>query len=102
MKRILGFCTIGCVVAMSGVAAQDYPTKSIRFVLPFPPGGGTDTLARIVGAHLSKTMGQSMVMDNRPGAGANIGADIAAHSSPDGYTLLMGNIAHAVNVTLYR
>ncbi|HTD89711.1 MAG TPA: tripartite tricarboxylate transporter substrate binding protein [Burkholderiales bacterium] len=83
-------------------AAQDYPTKSVRFVLPFPPGGGTDTLARIVGQHLSKTMGQSIVMDNRPGAGANIGAEIAAHSAPDGYTLLMGNIAHAVNVTLYR
>ncbi|MEQ1772337.1 MAG: tripartite tricarboxylate transporter substrate binding protein [Burkholderiales bacterium] len=102
MKRVLGLCTIGCVVAVSSVSAQDYPTKSVRFVLPFPPGGGTDTLARIVGAHLSKTMGQSMVMDNRPGAGANIGAEIAARSAPDGYTLLMGNIAHAVNVTLYR
>jgi tripartite-type tricarboxylate transporter receptor subunit TctC len=101
-QRILGFCTIGCVVAMSGVTAQDYPTKSVRFVVPFPPGGGTDTLARIVGAHLSKTLGQSMVMDNRPGAGTNIGAEIAARSAPDGYTLLMGNIAQAVNVTLYR
>ena len=87
---------------MSGVTAQDYPTKSVRFVVPFPPGGGTDTLARIVGAHLSKTLGQSMVMDNRPGAGTNIGAEIAARSAPDGYTLLMGNIAQAVNVTLYR
>ena len=66
----------------------------MRFVLPFPPGGGTDTRARIVGAR--------MVMDNRPGASANIGAEIAARSAPDGYTLLMGNIAHAVNVTLYR
>ena len=110
MKSVLSLCPIGCVVAMSGAVAQaastgsgqDYPTKSVRFVLPFPPGGGTDTLARIVGAHLSKTMGQSMVMDNRPGAGANIGAEIAARSAPDGYTLLMGNIAHAVNVTLYR
>ena len=83
-------------------AAQDYPTKSVRFVVPFPPGGGTDTLARIVGVHLSKTLGQSMVMDNRPGAGTNIGAEIAARSAPDGYTLLMGNIAQAVNVTLYR
>ena len=74
----------------------------MRFVVPFPPGGGTDTLARIVGRYLSKALGQSMVLDNRPGAGANIGADIAAHSAPDGYTLLMGNIAHAVNATLYR
>ena len=95
----------GCAASMSTagpVVAQDYPVKSVRFVLPFPPGGGTDTLARIVGQQLSKTMGQSMVMDNRPGAGANIGAEIAARAAPDGYTLLMGNIAHAVNVTLYR
>ena len=97
-----------CIAAVASLfffahaAAQDYPTKSVRFVVPFPPGGGTDTLARIVGAHLSKTMGQSMVMDNRPGAGTNIGAEIAARAAPDGYTLLMGNIAQAVNVTLYR
>lgn len=92
------------VAAHTNVRAQatDYPSKTVRFVLPFPPGGGTDTLARIVGQHLAKTLGQSMVMDNRPGAGANIGAEIAARSAPDGYTLLMGNIAHAVNVTLYR
>src|SRR5207344_3232359 len=90
------------VAAQAATAEPDYPAKSVRFVVPFPPGGGTDTLARIVGAHLSKTLGQSMVMDNRPGAGTNIGAEIAARSAPDGYTLLMGNIAQAVNVTLYR
>ena len=100
----LGTIAALCLFAQTALpaAAQDYPTKSVRFVLPFPPGGGTDTLARIVGVRLSKTLGQSMVMDNRPGAGANIGAEIAARSAPDGYTLLMGNIAHAVNVTLYR
>ena len=105
MNRKLKWGAVAFLVAFApctNVTAQDYPTKSVRFVLPFPPGGGTDTLARIVGAHLSKTMGQSMVMDNRPGAGANIGAEIAARAAPDGYTLLMGNIAHAVNVTLYR
>jgi tripartite-type tricarboxylate transporter receptor subunit TctC len=91
-------------LVMAGAAhAQPagYPTKSIRFILPFPPGGGTDTLARIVGQKLGETVGQTVVMDNRPGAGANIGAEIAAHAAPDGYTLLMGNIAHAVNMTLY-
>ncbi len=83
-------------------AAQDYPNKPVRFVVPFPPGGGTDTLGRIVGQQVAKSIGQSVVIDNRPGAGANIGAEIAARAAPDGYTLLMGNLAHAVNVTLYR
>jgi len=94
-----------CALLLAGAfsaAAQDYPSKPIRFVLPFPPGGGTDTLARIVGQKLGQDFGQTIVMDNRPGAGANIGADIAAHAPADGYTLLMGNVAHAVNVTLYR
>ncbi len=101
MKHVLSL-SIAAAVLAANASAQDYPVKSVRFVVPFPPGGGTDTLARIVGAHLSKTLGQSMVMDNRPGAGTNIGAEIAARSAPDGYTLLMGNIAQAVNVTLYR
>ena len=83
-------------------AAGNYPSKPVRLILPFPPGGGTDTLARIVGQKLGEDLGQTIVMDNRPGAGANIGADIAAHSPPDGYTLLVGNIAHTINVTLYR
>ena len=89
---------LGC----NSAYAQQYPTKPIRYILPFPPGGGTDTLARIVGQKLGENVGQTVVMDNRPGAGANIGAEIAAHSVPDGYTILMGNIAHAVNMTLYN
>ena len=88
--------------ALGGAAfAQSYPTKPIRFVLPFPPGGGTDTLARIVSQKLGENLGQTMVLDNRPGAGANIGAEIGAHSVADGYTLTMGNVAHAINMTLY-
>ena len=95
----LGFAV---AAALGGAAfAQDYPSKPIRFILPFPPGGGTDTLARIVGQKLGDNLGQTMVLDNRPGAGANIGADIGAHSVPDGYTLTMGNVAHAINMTLY-
>lgn len=93
-----------CVVALFGCGAawaQDYPSKPIRFILPFPPGGGTDTLARIVGQKLGENLGQTIVLDNRPGAGANIGAEIGAHSVADGYTLTMGNVAHAINMTLY-
>ena len=93
----------GMALLLGGAAAgaQNYPSKPIRFILPFPPGGGTDTLARIVGQRLGENLGQTMVLDNRPGAGANIGAEIGAHSVPDGYTLTMGNVAHAINMTLY-
>ncbi len=101
LRWFAGAMVVVASLAAGTVFAQDYPSKPIRFVLPFPPGGGTDTLARIVGQKLAQDFGQTIVMDNRPGAGANIGAEIAAHSAPDGYTILMGNIAHAVNVTLY-
>ena len=79
-----------------------YPVRPVRFILPFPPGGGTDILGRILAQELGRGLGQQVVVDNRPGAGANIGAEIAARSAPDGYTMFMGNVAHAVNATLYR
>ncbi|HYK15497.1 MAG TPA: tripartite tricarboxylate transporter substrate-binding protein, partial [Burkholderiales bacterium] len=88
--------------ALGGAAfAQNYPSKPIRFILPFPPGGGTDTLARIVGQRLGENLGQTMVLDNRPGAGANIGAEIVARSVPDGYTLMLTNNALAISAGLY-
>ena len=91
------------IVALAGIpfAQAQYPGKPVRLIVPFPPGGGTDTLARIVGQKLGETLGQQVIIDNRPGAGTNIGAEIAARSAPDGYTVLMGNISHAINVTLY-
>lgn len=70
--------------------AQNYPTKPIRLVLPFPPGGGTDALARIIGPKLAENLGQTLVIDNRAGAAGNISAEIVARSQPDGYTLLVG------------
>lgn len=82
-------------------AHAQYPTKPIRIVVAFPPGGGSDTLARILSPRLSAALGQQVVVDNRPGAGANIGAEVAAKSPPDGHTVLMGNVAHAINATLY-
>ena len=69
--------------------------------MPFPPGGGTDTLGRIVGQKLGESLGQQVVIDNRPGAGANIGAELAAKAPPDGYTIFMGNVAHTINASLY-
>jgi tripartite-type tricarboxylate transporter receptor subunit TctC len=83
-------------------AAQDYPTKPIRMIVPFPPGGGTDLLSRVVTNKLSESLKQAIVIENKPGAGGNIGVDLAAKSAPDGYTIVMGQTSNmAVNATLY-
>jgi len=83
-------------------AAQSYPTKPIRLVVPFPAGGSLDVVARAIGQKLTEAWGQPVVIDNRPGAGGNIGADLVAKSAPDGYTILEGALStHAVNVSLY-
>jgi tripartite-type tricarboxylate transporter receptor subunit TctC len=83
-------------------AAQSYPSKPIRFVVPYPAGGPLDTVARLLGQKVSEAVKQPVIVDNKPGAGGNIGADAVAKSPPDGYTILMGAVAtHAINPTLY-
>jgi tripartite-type tricarboxylate transporter receptor subunit TctC len=92
-------------IALHGVtaAAQDsYPSRPIRLVVPFPPGGGTDTISRVVANKLTETLKWTIVVDNRPGAGGNIGVDMAAKAPADGYTIVMGQTSNlAVNPTLY-
>lgn len=92
-----------CALAASGASAQaSYPDKPIRLVVPFTAAGTTDILARAVGAELSKALGQQVIVDNRAGAGGNLGSEIVARSAPDGYTLLMGTVGtHGINQSLY-
>ncbi|HEY7658722.1 MAG TPA: tripartite tricarboxylate transporter substrate binding protein [Burkholderiales bacterium] len=91
------------VVPLAGAIAQAYPTKPIRVVVPFPPGGTSDIIGRTLGIRLSKSLGQPVVMDNRAGVAGSIGASIAAKSPPDGYTLLVGNVGPiAVNNQVYK
>jgi tripartite-type tricarboxylate transporter receptor subunit TctC len=94
-------CLICGLVCLASAQAQ-YPERPIRFILPFPPGGGTDTMARAIGTRLGEALGQQIVIDNRGGGGANIGAELAAKSQPDGYTWFLMTGTHTVNATLYR
>jgi tripartite-type tricarboxylate transporter receptor subunit TctC len=91
-----------CATGTLAPAQAQYPSRPVRLILPFPPGGGTDATARIIAPKLAGYIGQQVVVENRPGGGANIGAEIAAKSPPDGYTLFMATTAHSVNATLYQ
>lgn len=88
-----------CGVAM---AQNGYPDRPVRIIVAFPPGASTDIVARLVGARLGDALGQNVVIENRPGAGGNIGSQTARRANPDGYTLMMNSSAIAVNVSLYR
>ena len=82
--------------------AQDYPTRPVRMIVPFAPGGAADITGRVIGQWLSDRLGQPFIIENRPGGGTNIGTEAVATAAPDGYTLLVANAGNAINATLYR
>ena len=93
---------IAAALLSAGAAlAQDFPQKTIRFIVPFPPGGATDALARVLGERMADTWKQQVVIDNRAGAGGNIAAELAARAPADGYTIIIVGLSHAANLSLY-
>ncbi|AVS99811.1 LacI family transcriptional regulator [Paracidovorax avenae] len=102
LPRMLGTCALLAVSAAALAQPADYPSQSIKVIVPFPPGGGTDIVARMVLDKIRASTGWTVVVDNRPGAGGNIGMDAVAKAAPDGYTLGMGQTANlAINPSLY-
>ena len=96
------FAAVAGVAGSGNAAAADYPSRPVRWVVPYPPGGTTDVLARIMAQWLSEKMGQQFIIENRPGAGNNIGTEAVVNAPPDGYTLLLVNPAHGINASLYK
>ena len=104
MRTIRSLLTITLLLLVSTASiAQDYPSKAIRLIVPFPPGGSTDLVARVVGQKMADSWGKQVVIDNRPGANGMIGSDIVAKANPDGYTIVLGTIGPmAINASLYK
>jgi tripartite-type tricarboxylate transporter receptor subunit TctC len=88
--------------AATAASALDYPVRPVKWIVPYPPGGTTDVLARIMAGWLTEKMGQTFVIENKPGGGNNIGTELALKAPPDGYTMLLVNPAHGINATLYK
>lgn len=103
MKKISAVCitALSCVIAAPVSAQQAYSTEPIRLILPFPPGGSTDIVARLIGQKLSENLGVAVLVYNRPGAGGNIAAELGVKVPPDGHTLFQVNVANAIGATLY-
>jgi tripartite-type tricarboxylate transporter receptor subunit TctC len=104
LTRLLHAASLAAALSVFGLpaAAQDYPDRPINFIIPFTPGGGADTIGRIVADKVSQILKQPVVVENRPGAGGNIAAELVAKAKPDGYTVLQGNIAHSMSPALYK
>jgi len=102
LARFAAFALVAMLAAIGSACALDYPTRPVKFVVPYPPGGTTDVLARIIANWLADRMGQQFVVENKPGGGNNIGVENVVNSAPDGYTMLLVNPANGINTTLYK
>jgi tripartite-type tricarboxylate transporter receptor subunit TctC len=103
MRKCAALLAIGLLLGLASQAvAQDYPNRPVRLIIPFPPGGSNDVVGRLVANQLSEKLGHKVFVDNRGGAGGVLGTEAAANAAPDGYTLLVVSIAHAVNPALYK
>jgi tripartite-type tricarboxylate transporter receptor subunit TctC len=102
IARLAAAAVLALCASAPAFAQSDYPNKSVKWIVPYPPGGTTDVLARIFAAWLTEKMGQTFIVENKPGGGNNIGTEIAIKSPPDGYTILLVNPAHGINATLYN
>ncbi len=102
LARFTASCTVVSIAVITQCAAQPYPARPVRVIVPYAAGGGVDVMARLIAPRLGERLGQQVVIDNRPGATGNIGAELAAHAPPDGYTVLMAGASIAINVSLYR
>jgi tripartite-type tricarboxylate transporter receptor subunit TctC len=99
---LLAHATVAPAQTAATGSGAAYPTRTIRFVAPYVPGGGVDFVARVVAAKLSETIGQQVIVENRPGGGTNIGSELVARAAPDGYTLLVGGVPNTVNMFLFK
>jgi tripartite-type tricarboxylate transporter receptor subunit TctC len=103
LARLFGLLLAGTAVVAAGPAlAADYPTRAVHWIVPYPPAGTTDILARLTGQYLSEHLGQTFIIENKPGGGNNIGTEYVARAAHDGYTLLLVNPANGINQTLYK
>ena len=98
----LAAATVALSAVLRIARAQSYPTRPVRIIVPFAPGGSTDITARLIGQWLSERLGQQFLIENRPGAGSNIGTEVVVNAPPDGYTLLLVGASSAINATLYE
>ncbi len=101
IARCVAFALTTTLAAIGAASAADYPVRPVKWVVPYPPGGTTDVLARIVAQWLSEKMGQQFIVENKPGGGNNIGVEYVVNAAPDGYTMLLVNPANGINTTLY-
>ena len=102
LQCIRGATLMLMLASLGDVRAQAYPTRPIRFIAPYVPGGGVDFVARVVAGKLSESIGQQVIVENRPGGGTNIGSELVARAVPDGYTLLVGGVPNTVNAVFFK